>query len=138
MQIKTGEIVEGKITGLTKYGAFVSINGESGASETTGMIHISEISGGFVKDINECLEVGQTIKAVVLSVNESGKLALSVKRLPQEKEKTFGGGSIPPSYNSGNFEDMMNKFKRDSDEKISDLKQKHLEPKRNAPRRRKD
>jgi S1 RNA binding domain protein len=147
MQIKNGEtgetvnigdIIEGKITGLTKYGAFVS------AGNLTGMIHISEVSGGFVKDINEVLKIGQTVQAVVLSVNDGGKLALSIKqaRVPvpsaaaapsliQDKEKS--------KDSKGNFEDMLNKFKRDSDEKMSDLK--HLEPKRTGQahsRRRKD
>jgi len=128
MQIQKGEIVEGKVTGITKYGAFVNIDGE-----TSGMIHISEISSDFIKDINEILEVNQTVKAVVIGVNETGKLALSVKQLEFAKTEK-------PDKNAKtniSFEDMMNKFKRESDEKISDLK--FLEPKRNGQqRRRKD
>ena len=125
MQIKKGEIITGKVTGITKYGAFVSIAGEAHESEAGGMIHISEISDGFIQDINEFLEINQTVKAVVLGVNENGKLALSLKQMPKKPPET-----------SRNFEDMMNKFKRDSDEKMSDL---HIEPKKSgAPRRRKD
>jgi len=131
MQVKNGEIIEGKVTGLTKYGAFVSLTGE--AEGITGMIHISEISGGFVKDINEFLKVGQDVKAVVLNAGDGGKLALSIKQLPKTAApvETSETREAPRS-----FEDMINKFKRDSDEKIADLK--HLEPKKGPPRRRKD
>jgi len=129
MQIKKGEIVEGKVTGITKYGAFVNIDGE-----TSGMIHISEISAEFIKDINEVLQINQIIKAVVIGVNDNGKLALSIKQLELVKPEKNTKINKPNNYS---FEDMMNKFKRDSDEKISDLK--FLEPKRSGQsRRRKD
>ena len=153
MLFKNGEIIEGKITGVTKYGAFVSVNGETAG--VTGMIHISEISDGFVKDIGEFLKLNQTIRAVVLSTAENGKLALSIKQLPESEvaaqkpeteapDKSGAGYANPEEFDgagkdagsSRNFEDMLNKFKRDSDEKISDLK--NFEPKRGAPRRRKD
>lgn len=151
MQIKNGEIIEGKITGIIKYGAFVKISGDGGENnEINGMIHISEISDSFIKDINEVLEINQTVKAVVIGVNENGKLALSLKRMlkntpvrdekqnikklktPEEFVKTGKNTETPRS-----FEDMINKFKRDSDEKMSDLK--HLEQKKGgSPRRRRD
>ena len=121
-----GEIIEGKVTGITKYGAFVNIDGE-----TSGMIHISEISSGFIKDINEALEINQTVKAVVIGINDNGKLALSIKQMEPAKPKN-------PEENiktNISFEDMMNKFKRESDEKISDLK--FIEQKRSGPPRRK-
>ena len=137
MQIKKGQIIEGKITAITKYGAFVNID-----NETSGMVHISEISAGFVKDINEVLQINQTVKAVVLNINENGKLALSIKQAgagssrPDEKSE-FAKPEKNTTAKTNNFEDMMNKFKRESDEKISDLK--FLEPKRNnSSRRRKD
>ncbi|MCL1858825.1 MAG: S1 RNA-binding domain-containing protein [Oscillospiraceae bacterium] len=147
MQIQKGEIIEVKVTGITKYGVFVSINkGETaGISGMSGMIHISEISSGFIKDINEILEVNQIIKAVVIGVNDNGKLALSIKQLENinnnnniksvhEESKKAGDNN---NDNLKSFEDMINKFKRESDEKISDLK--FLEQKRSGySRRRKD
>ena len=161
MQIKNGETAEGKVTGITKYGAFIKIlNAVHEDGETSGMIHISEISDGFIKDINEFLEINQTVKVVVIGVNENGKLALSLKQVPKtdresktfktfEKTNTDTNIKLNPNKpeefavtgkspeTSRSFEDMLNKFKRDSDEKISDLK--HLEPKRSGqPRRRKD
>ena len=114
MRVKQGDIVEGIITGITKYGAFVNIGG------MTGMIHISEVSREFVNDINEHLKINQEVKAVVIEINGE-KLALSIKRLPEIKSP-----AKPPE----NFEDMLSKFKRDSDERIAELK---LEAKR-APR----
>ena len=108
--LKQGDIVEGIITGITKYGAFVNIG------EMTGMIHISEISREFVNDVNEHLKINQEVKAVVMEINGS-RLALSIKRLPEIKSP------VKPE----NFEDMLNKFKRDSDERIVELK---LETKR--------
>ena len=131
MQIKIGDIVEGKVTGITKYGAFVSLSGD--ANGLTGMVHISEISGGFVKEIGEFLELEQQVKAVVLNVGGDGKLALSIKQLPKPEQPEE---QRPPPEAPQSFEDMLNKFKRESDEKIADLK--HLEPKKGPPRRRKD
>ena len=110
MRVKKGDIVEGTVTGITKYGAFVSID------NMTGMIHISEISREYVTDINSHLKINQKIKAVVIGVNEGGRLALSIKRIKE----------VRPA----DFEDLLSKFKQDSDERIADLK---LEAKR-APR----
>jgi len=131
MQIKIGEIVEGKITGIAKYGAFVSID-----KDTAGMIHISEISSEFINDINARLKLNQTVKAVVLNVNAEGKLALSIKQLPKDIEPAEENKTGEPDGKSveesakveknpetpRSFEDMLNKFKKDSDEKMSDLK----------------
>ena len=149
MQLKEGVIVEGKVTGITKYGAFVKIDGD-----INGMIHISEISLNFVKDINEHLELEQIIKAVVVGINDNGKVSLSIKKLKQleneeaagkqEKNKTKAASSQSPeeyvkpdktSKNAGNFEDMMSKFKQDSDEKISSMK--NFEPKKTNLSRKK-
>jgi len=135
MQIQKGQIIEGKVTGITKYGAFVSIDGE-----TSGMIHISEIAAGFINDISELLQINQTVKAIVLGVNENGRLALSIKQVNRAEssgtEKNTNTNTKGNTYNNS-FEDMMSRFKKESDEKISGLKS--LEQKRSGPpRRRKD
>ena len=118
MQVKQGDIVEGIITGITKYGAFVDVGG------TTGMIHISEVSRDYVNDISGHLKINQEIKAVVIDI-KGNRLALSIKRLPEIKS-----AAKPES-----FEDMLNKFKRDSDERIAELK---LEAKRTSNRMNKN
>lgn len=156
MQLKEGAVVEGKVTGITKYGAFVKLDGDFNGN---GMIHISEISQDFVKDVGEHLKINQAVRAVVVAINENGRLALSIKRLNQiegggdegkdkrgarDGDKIAGGQVKSPeeyvkpdraSKNSGSFEDMMNRFKQDSDEKIANLK--NFEPKKNNYARRK-
>ncbi|GHH97675.1 S1 domain-containing post-transcriptional regulator GSP13 [Neobacillus kokaensis] len=73
--IETGSIITGKVTGIQPYGAFVAID-----ENTQGLVHISEITHGYVKDIHEHLKVGDEIKVKVLSVDEeAGKIGLSIK-----------------------------------------------------------
>ena len=79
MQLEVGSIYEGKVTGITKFGAFVEL--ESGK---TGMVHISEVANTYVNDIKDHIQEGQTVKVKVMSIGEDGKIALSIKKaLPQ-------------------------------------------------------
>ena len=75
MQLDVGKIYEGKVTGITKFGAFVEI--EPG---TTGMVHISEVANTFVSEIKDHLTEGQSVKVKVLAVNDDGKISLSIKK----------------------------------------------------------
>ncbi|MFA6730576.1 MAG: S1 RNA-binding domain-containing protein [Eubacteriales bacterium] len=119
--LSLGKVVKGKITKITNFGAFVAV--EDGKS---GMIHISEVSSAFVKDIRDYLKEGEEVSAVVISEDENGRLALSLKRaLPQKKSAS----AFPPAdfyterkTEDKNFESMMSRFKTVSDEKIGDLK----------------
>lgn len=133
MQIEVGSIVEGKITGITKYGAFVALpEGKS------GMIHISEISSEFVREIRDFLTENQQVRVKIIGIDGNGKIALSIKRAHAEEE-AGKAASAPSVWNAPQkkqqavtgdaFEDMMIKFKAESDEKISDLR-KSLESKR--------
>ncbi|OIK10271.1 RNA-binding protein S1 [Bacillus sp. MUM 116] len=73
--IETGSIITGKVTGIQPYGAFVAL-GEN----TQGLVHISEITHGYVKDINDHLKVGDEVKVKVLSIDEgAGKIGLSIR-----------------------------------------------------------
>ena len=72
MQLEVGKIYEGKVTGITKFGAFVELD-----KDTTGMVHISEVANTFVNDISEHLKEGQEVKVKVLALND-GKIALSI------------------------------------------------------------
>ena len=75
MALEVGNIVEGKITGITKFGAFVALpEGKS------GLVHISEIANSFVSDVHEHVQMGQAVKVRVLSVSPEGKINLSIKR----------------------------------------------------------
>ena len=82
MQLTIGQIVEGKITGITNFGVFVDL-GEG----KTGMVHISEVARTYVNDIKEFVKIGDEVKMKVLNVGEDGKISLSIKRA-LEPEKT--------------------------------------------------
>lgn len=74
-KLEVGAIFEGKVTGITKFGAFVDLgNGK------TGMVHISEVAPVFVKEIRDFVTEGQTVKVKIIGINEDGKISLSMKR----------------------------------------------------------
>lgn len=142
MEITVGQIVEGKITGITNFGVFVDL-GEG----KSGLVHISEVSRTYVNDIKEIYKLEDTVKMKVLTVGEDGKISLSIKRAteqedkPQHRERKERRNSPPPkpdgSYTwmpkkaePASFEEMMSRFKQTSDEKFSDLKRKNPEAKR--------
>lgn len=147
MQLQVGEIVEGKVTGIKNYGAFVELgDGKS------GMVFISEISNTYVNDINDYLKLGDTVKAMVTNIGEDGKISLSIKRTLPKEESPRGRQGGPRSERrprtapskpdgsyiwtptvreeSGSLDDMINRFKASSDEKFSDLKRRNPEIRR--------
>ena len=132
MQLEVGAVVEGKITGIVPFGAFVDI-GEG----KSGLVHISEISDVFVKEVSKHVEVGQTVKVKVIKINNDGKIELSIKQDMEKKapEKKFAPRKENFISKSTSFEDMMNHFKRVSEDKISDANRK-LEGRRNRNSRR--
>ena len=75
MQVEVGAVLEGKVTGITKFGAFVEL-----PDKKTGMVHISEVAPTFVKEIRDFVTEGQTVKVKVLSISEEGKISLSMKK----------------------------------------------------------
>ena len=80
---KVGSTVTGNVTGIEKYGAFVSLD-----DYYSGLIHISEISDGFVKDINDYINLGETISAKIIEVDdESCHVKLSIKNLDYRLNK---------------------------------------------------
>ncbi len=135
MQLEVGTILEGKVTGITKFGAFVELPGGK-----TGMVHISEVAPTFVKEIRDFVTENQMVKVKVMSISEDGKVSLSMKKaIPPAPRSNVGAPRVsrPGNYEwqgsrrneATNFEDMMSKFKQTSDEKMSDLK-KCVESKR--------
>ncbi len=87
MQVEIGKIYEGKITGITKFGAFVSID-----ESTTGMVHISEIAHSYVNEITDHISEGQIVKVKVLGITDEGKISLSIKKTidpPSQQNKPF-------------------------------------------------
>lgn len=129
MQLEVGKIFEGKVTGITNFGVFVELPDGS-----VGMVHISEVAPVFVKEIRDHVKEGQDVKVKVLEIGQSGKISLSIKkamdnnkneRKPYKRQTSPGNVEWNnPNKNNGatSFEDMMSKFKKTSDEKMSDLK----------------
>lgn len=168
MQHEVGKIVEGKVTGITKFGAFVELEGGE-----VGMVHISEVAATYVEDINEHLKEQQKVNVKILSINDDGKISLSIKKAmpvqPQRRENKPSNNfnsrnqknvnSSPRSNNNRNsnnksfnnsnnrsshqgkpnsFEDMLSKFIQSSDEKMSELKIEKNSRRGSNQRRNKD
>ena len=82
-KFEVGSVYTGKVTGLQAYGAFVALD-----EETQGLVHISEVTHGFVKDINEHLSIGDEVQVKVLSVDENaGKITLSIRATQEAPER---------------------------------------------------
>ena len=142
MQLVVGEIFEGKVTGITKFGAFVAM-----PDGKNGLVHISEIANTFVNDINEYVKEGQMVKVKVIGIGENGKVNLSMKQVlapsqprpnrPRREQQS--GESRPQQRRSGpredrrsgevagptantSFEDKLKQFMQESDSRIADNK----------------
>lgn len=149
MQLEVGAIVEGKVTGITSFGAFVDLEGGK-----TGMVHISEVAPVFVSDINNHIHIGEKVTVKILGISPEGKISLSIKRALPPDAAAAPGSPPPPRpprreappprtwqpkpqpTGEQSFEEMMSRFKQQSDEKISELK-RSVESKRGSggPRR---
>ena len=102
--------MNGKVGYITKFGAFIELeNGEK------GLVHISEISNEFVSEVKDFLSEGQEVFVKVVNIDDKGRINLSIKKaenpVPEQKKPTMS------------FEDMMAKFKQDSESKLADMKQ---------------
>ena len=139
MSIEVGSKVQGKVTGITNFGAFVEL-----PDGKTGLVHISEVADNYVKDINEHLKVGDEVEVKVMNVEADGKIGLSIRKAkPQAErpERTERQGRTdrpdrpqrPRRDNNRsnerndrqpkeNFEQKMARFLKDSDERLATLK----------------
>ena len=131
MGLEVGSIVEGRVTGITKFGAFVALPGGK-----SGLVHISEVANSFVSDVHDHVQMGQTVKVRILTVGDDGRINLSIKRAEeapaepprQEPRRSAPRVSAPapqrteadgPSADQA-FEDRLKKFMQDSDSRIAD------------------
>ncbi|MGN0183312.1 MAG: S1 RNA-binding domain-containing protein [Candidatus Ornithomonoglobus sp.] len=133
-------ILEGVVTSVMPFGAFVDLG-----SRESGLVHISELSSEYVKDINEFIKKGDKVKVKVIRIDEKGKISLSIKQAEEIKkpvrekhEKPKKTSARPDYYDWGtrpseelSFEDKLSKFKHESEEKIRDSKRR-MENKRSG------
>lgn len=163
MSLEVGAIVEGEVTGITNFGAFVQL-----PEGKVGLIHISEVSNVYVKDVHDFLKEHDKVKVKVLSVDDRGKIGLSIKQLtpppapqarpqrpqndnrerrsnnngmrPQGDNRERRGGMRPQNARPMapvSFEDKLSKFLKDSDDRMLDLK-RNTESKRGGRGARRD
>ena len=153
MEPEVGSILEGKVTAIMKFGAFVALgNGKS------GLVHISEIANTFGNDVHDFLQEGQEVKVKVLST-ENGKINLSIKKaLPQEPRPAAGNRPARPAQQPRpaadraprfarapqqtlapsadlSFEDKLKQFMTASEGKMADLN-RNIDGKRGGRRRK--
>ena len=142
MELGVGAIVDGKVTGITKFGAFVALpEGKS------GLVHISEIAYSYVNEVSDHLHEGQEVKVKIIGIDQSNRINLSIKQVeppPQRAprqgagQRQSGGGGRPPRQGGGSsrpmgfvhqapkeptdFEDRLKQFMQSSDSKLSELR----------------
>ena len=75
MSIEVGNVIPGKVTGITNFGVFVDLG-----DRKTGLVHISEVSDSYIQDIKEVLKVGDEVKVKVMTIADDGKISLSIRR----------------------------------------------------------
>ena len=125
MSLAVGSVIEGTVTGITNFGAFVEL-----PTGQTGLVHISEVADVYVADINEYLKKMDKVKVKVLSVDPSGrKIALSIRQAQEGASPVRKMTGAPPRGGGGrgrpmpgSFEDKLKRFMRDSEERLGDLR----------------
>lgn len=132
MEFGVGSIVEGKVTGITKFGAFVSL-----PEGRSGLVHISEIAYTYVNDVKDHLQEGQQVKVKVIGIDENGRINLSIKKAqdppprPEGQRPRSVGFSPKKAAEPVTFEDKLKQFMASSDSKLSEL---HMNEKKGSRR----
>lgn len=123
MSLEVGNIVEGRVTGITNFGAFVLL--EDG---TTGLVHISEVANAYVQDIKDHLKENDTVRVKIINIRD-GKVGLSIRQADpnaqaENDDRGFRARAGGPRRGSRNksFEDKLRGFMKDSDERLASLR----------------
>lgn len=132
MPLSVGAVVEGTVTGITNFGAFVQLSGGK-----SGLVHISEISADYVERVSDVLKKGQKVKVKVLSISDDGKISLSIRQAKPKSTQPIEleWNSVDERQKNMSFEDKLNMFLKDSSEKQDQLKSR--DGKKNTFRQRK-
>ena len=131
MEFGVGSVVEGKVTGITKFGAFVSLPGGK-----SGLVHISEIASSYVSEVSDFLQVGQQVKVKVIGIDDFNRINLSIKKAaeppagaesaaprPARSDRRAVGAPKPIANKEPmDFEDRLKQFMQSSDSKLSELR----------------
>ncbi|HET7581004.1 MAG TPA: S1 domain-containing RNA-binding protein [Bacillales bacterium] len=114
MATEVGNKLNGTVTGITRFGAFVKL-----PDGRTGLVHISEVDDRYVEDIKDVLKVGDGVTVKVINIADDGKIGLSIRKA-KEGYRPRGGAKRPKRGPS--FEDKLNRFLKDSEENLATLK----------------
>lgn len=129
MAVEVGTIVNGKVVKVLPFGAFIQFG-----DKMTGLVHISEVAKDYVEDINNHIKVGDTVCAMIVKIDDDGKISLSIKKAlankPKEPKINTPKQPIRPAdidwsrktVTDMSFEDRLSKFKLDSDEAMAAIK----------------
>lgn len=128
MAIEVGSKLEGKVTGITNFGAFVELQ-----PGVTGLVHISEIADNYVKDIKDFLKIADTVTVKVINVEKDGKIGLSIKQAvdkpkeeqkqqPPRRQERSDRGFQRNAPVKATFEDKVSRFLKDSEDRLSTLR----------------
>jgi S1 RNA binding domain protein len=120
MSIEVGSKLQGKVTGITNFGAFVEL-----PEGSTGLVHISEVADNYVKDINEHLKVGDQVEVKVINVEKDGKIGLSIKKAKERKNEPSqrsNRSNKGDRSSKESFEQKMARFLKESEDRLSSLK----------------
>ena len=146
MSIEVGNVISGKVTGITNFGVFVDLG-----DRKTGLVHISEVSDSYIQDIKEVLKVGDEVKVKVMTIADDGKISLSIRRAvekPKEDSANKAKKSFTPRNDSQDFkknrsasrtaapyekkspsqakatdfDSLMSSFLKDSEDRLTSLK----------------
>ena len=139
MEFGVGSILDGKVTGITKFGAFVAL-----PEGRSGLVHISEIAYSYVSEVSEYLKEGQAVKVKVIGIDQNNRINLSIKQVAPPPARNGGGGHggggkdrpqrtggsrgssfVPrpaPPKEPADFEDRLKQVMQSSDSKLSELR----------------
>ncbi|EOD01141.1 S1 RNA-binding domain-containing protein [Caldisalinibacter kiritimatiensis] len=121
MPIKVGNVVEGTVTGITNFGAFVQLQ-----EGQTGLVHISEISKDYVSKVSDYLKKDQKVKVKIIGIDKKGKISLSIKQASPKKSSNqpieIDWSKKRRTQRNMSFEEKINRFLKDSNERQEQLK----------------
>ncbi|AEH46139.1 S1 domain-containing RNA-binding protein [Parageobacillus thermoglucosidasius] len=124
MSIEVGSKLQGKVTGITKFGAFVEL-----PEGVTGLVHISEVADNYVKDINDHLKVGDVVHVKVINVEKDGRIGLSIKKAKDTQPSQRSRYKANDRAAKDSLEQKISRFLKESEDRLASLR-RHMESKR--------
>ena len=143
-EILVGNVLEGQVTAIKEYGAFVSLS-----AGRSGLVHISQIASEYVKQVEDYLSVGDSVRVKVIDISDTGKISLSIKQVapldrkdgkkpeaPSERRASARSDSAPAGrpikkdrQDAGkdklnSLEEKLKKWMKSSEERMQDLASK--------------